>query len=316
MAAELLRFEDIVMSIARCGYPYAPIRYGKRVGIIISWMILFLIAACAGQGIRATPEPREMPASTAASPGILAQVPPALSEHASGGITMVEVPAGAFLMGSDPELDPHAFADEMPPHRVYLDAFRISRYEITNAQYALCVSAKSCELPDNLVYYGDQDYADHPVVFVSWRDAQAFCDWIGGRLPTEAEWEYAARGPQGWAYPWGDEFDCSRGNFGGQGCDGYAGTAPVGSFESGASWRGVQDLAGNVWEWVADWYAAYPAEAQENPGGPESGDYKVLRGGLWNEMWDCARSANRFHYGPDARYEGLLPSVPNYRRLL
>ncbi|UCC62160.1 MAG: SUMF1/EgtB/PvdO family nonheme iron enzyme, partial [Anaerolineae bacterium] len=225
----------------------------------------------------------------------------------------VEIPAGEFLIGSDPAMDPDADTDEMPQHEVYVDAYRISRYEITNAQYAQCVRAEVCREPGELTHYSDPNYADHPAVYVSWFEAREFCNWVKGRLPTEAEWEYAARGPDGHIYPWGNDFDCSRGNFddetqfdgyvvpGGEGCDGYVRTAPVGSFPAGRSWCGALDTAGNVWEWVADWYGDYPPTAQTNPTGPTTGDYKVLRGGGWTYSQTNARAADRAYFAPGDR---------------
>jgi formylglycine-generating enzyme required for sulfatase activity len=209
-------------------------------------------------------------------------------------MVMVYVPGGTFQMGSG-----DGYSDEQPVHAVTLDAFWIDQTEVTNAQYALCVTDGECvESPlDNPHYNGD----DYPVVGVSWNDAMAYCAWAGAQLPTEAQWEYAARGEQGYVYPWGNDFDCSRGNFddetvmddyvvsGGEGCDGYVGTAPVGSFLTGASWCDALDMAGNVWEWVAGWYGAYPSGAQTNPTGPVEGGRKVLRGG---SFW-CSETSLR-----------------------
>jgi len=205
-------------------------------------------------------------------------------------IVWIEVPAGEFLMGSDPQADPDADSDEMPQQRVYLNAFYISKTEITNHQYKQCVRAKVCEEPRGLAHYQDLNYAHHPVVYVSWFGARAFCEWVGGRLPTEAEWEYAARGPDGHIYPWGnDSPTCARSNF--WECSGD--TASVWERTDGASWCGVYAMAGNVWEWVNDWYGEYSSTAQKNPTGPERGVGRVLRGGAWLYFAGSVRSANR-----------------------
>jgi formylglycine-generating enzyme required for sulfatase activity len=154
---------------------------------------------------------------------------------------------------------------------------------------------------------------DHPVTQVSWDDAQAYCAWAGGQLPTEAQWEYAARGPEGNIYPWGDTFDGTRLNYCDSNCptdwrdtsqdDGYALTAPVGSYPDGASWCGALDMEGNVLEWVADWHGDYPSGAQTNPEGPASGQHRVLRGGPWYSHRDYIRSSIRSSGAPDARYD-------------
>ena len=215
-------------------------------------------------------------------------------------VEWVDVDAGEFLMGSDPAVDPDAYEEEMPQHPVYVDGFRIGKYEITNAQYAQCVRATVCEKPADLAFYSDPNYADHPVVYVSWYDAQTFCEWIGGRLPTEAEWEKAARGMDGRVYPWGDDSPTSElGNFG----HNIGDTTPVGRYSpQGDSPYGCADMAGNVWEWVADWYGDYSSEAQTNPTGPETGYYKVLRGGGWGFFWSYVRVAYRRDFNPDLRY--------------
>jgi formylglycine-generating enzyme required for sulfatase activity len=209
----------------------------------------------------------------------------------------VDVPAGEFMMGSDPAVDPNAYDDaEMPQHPVYVDAFRISKYEVTNAQYAQCVRATVCDEPGQLQDYLDPAHADHPVVYVSWYDAQTFCEWVGGRLPTEAEWEYAARGTGGRIYPWGKEFAESKCNTSESGIDD---TTEVGSYPDGASPYGAMDMAGNVWEWVADWFNAdyYSMAPGRNPRGSDSGSSRVLRGGSWLSNQKNARCA--FRQGDD-----------------
>jgi formylglycine-generating enzyme required for sulfatase activity/predicted Ser/Thr protein kinase len=201
------------------------------------------------------------------------------------GMPMVYVPPGNFLMGAA-DSDPEAGADEKPQHLVYLDAFWIDLTEVTNNMYAKCVKAGACSPPDKessktrLGYYGDEHYADYPVIYVSWQDAQDYCSWAGRRLPTEAEWEKAARGTDGWIYPWGNERPNSRYlNFNNQVGD----TTPAGFYPPGASPYGAFDMAGNVAEWVADWYSedAYASSEVRNPSGPETGEYRVLRGGSW-----------------------------------
>jgi formylglycine-generating enzyme required for sulfatase activity/predicted Ser/Thr protein kinase len=225
-------------------------------------------------------------------------------------MVMVYVPAGEFEMGSTEA----GSADERPVHTVALDAFWIDRTEVTNAQYALCVGDGVC---DEVDFVNDADFngGDYPVVGVSWYDAETYCKWVDARLPTEAEWEYAARGPENRVFPWGHDFDGTKVNYCDANCeddwadetvdDGYALTAPVGSYPAGASWCGALDLAGNVWEWVADWYDGdyYERSPTHNSPGPEEGDGKVLRGGSWGDVPDCVRGADRNMGLPDSRVD-------------
>ncbi|MEA3397506.1 MAG: SUMF1/EgtB/PvdO family nonheme iron enzyme, partial [Chloroflexota bacterium] len=140
-------------------------------------------------------------------------------------------------------------------------------------------------------YRSKGGHADHPVIEVSWYGADAYCEWVGARLPTEAEWEYAARGPDGFIYPWGDSTpNATLLNYDGN----VGGTTEVGSYPDGASWCDALDMAGNVWKWVADWYGDYPSTAQTNPTGPAEGSYKVLRGGGWADAyWTGVRAPDR-----------------------
>jgi formylglycine-generating enzyme required for sulfatase activity len=209
-------------------------------------------------------------------------------------LTLVNVPAGPFLMGSESD---EADRDESPEHEVYLDAYWIGMTEVTNAQYAACEAAGVCAAPttdetstlgsiDALVpknYYLDPEDADRPVIFVTWDDAVTFCGWAGLALPTEAQWEKAARGTDGRTYPWGEEIGCINANYG----DCEEGFALVGAHaEYGSSPYGVLDMGGNVAEWVADWYASnyYMTSPDNNPTGPESGRSRVTRGGYFDPV--------------------------------
>jgi formylglycine-generating enzyme required for sulfatase activity len=198
----------------------------------------------------------------------------------------LEVAAARFTMGSN-----GGAADEQPVHDVEVGAFLLDRAEVTNARYRACVDAGACRSPalrtsrKRPSYFGDPRFDDYPVIFVSWHQAEAFCHWAGGRLPSEAEWERAARGqaPSRRIFPWGNEEpSCSRANIGGAAsCIGD--TDVVGRRPRGQSPVGSLDMAGNVWEWVADWYAAdyYRHSPSKNPPGPRSGTLKVMRGGCW-----------------------------------
>ncbi len=209
------------------------------------------------------------------------------------GGNLVYVPPSEFVMGND--------GFDAPVHNVTVDGFWIQQTKVTNRMYAQCVSVGSCLTPTQEIggpVYSNPDYANHPVVGVTWDQANAYCAWSLGRLPTEAEWEKSARGLNANIYPWGnDEPACDILNFGY--CSGR--TSEVDAFTQGASFYGVYDLAGNVFEWVADWYdqAYYQNSPAVNPTGPESGQYRSIRGSSFETDPDQAASAIR-HYGAQA----------------
>jgi formylglycine-generating enzyme required for sulfatase activity len=216
------------------------------------------------------------------------------------GAVMVYVPAGEFWMGSDDD-DPDADDDEKPMHKVFVDAFWIDQTEVTNAQYKKCVDAGACSPPSSSEsyarksYYGNSDYDDYPVISVSWPQAQEYAAWVGGRLPTEAEWEYAARGPDGDIYPWGnDSPNDSLLNYD----DNVGDTTVVGSYPDGASWCGALDMAGNVWEWTSSRYKPYPYDPTDGRENPDSGK-RVARGGSFIDSGVFARPSFRAWGSPD-----------------
>ena len=229
----------------------------------------------------------------------------------SGVVTvMTGIPGSAFRMGSE------QFQDESPVHEVWVDPFYLSLREATVAQYRACVEAGNCSEParGEACNWGVKDRDDHPVNCISWTDAVRYCQWSGLRLPTEAEWEKAARGVAGRQYPWGDQPPGGAG-----GCDraimmraglglgcGYDGTGPVGTRENGASVYGVDDMAGNVWEWVADSYERdyYQRSPEANPVNVAETGFKVVRGNSWYylEPNPDMRAANRYRFRPQRWY--------------
>ncbi len=304
--------------------------------IIIPFITLFL-AACqsaptAVPGLTAIVIPQETattaPPEIASSPAPTAtSTPETVIISAKDGMTQLFISSGTFIMGG---LDVYRKSNEIPPHEVYLNAYWIDQVEVTNGMYNLCVQAGSCRSParnssDNrLEYFGNPEFQDYPVVHVAWYDAHAYCQWAERRLPTEAEWEHAARGDDKRNFPWGDEppneYNSNSLNIVGD-------TSRVGSYAEGASPFGVLDMAGNVWEWVADRYRPdyYGKSVYENPGGPSDddvfNDLRVIRGGSYRDDWVILRLANRSYLaGPnpsaqptDEAYYGRSSAMIGFR---
>lgn len=211
----------------------------------------------------------------------------------------VLVPAGEFTMGGD-----GGEFDEKPAHRVYLDAFSMDKYEVTVGMYAAFLKAIGAEAPPDWSTMNESQHQRRPVVNVDWADAATYCKWAGKRLPTEAEWEKAARGTDGRTYPWGNDSPTRlHATFGKSGWNDHAALAPVGTLADGKSPYGIYDMAGNVSEWVSDWYdySYYENSPSQNPKGPESGESKVVRGGSWYDGPGHLRSALRGYLEPAFR---------------
>ncbi|HSM71437.1 MAG TPA: SUMF1/EgtB/PvdO family nonheme iron enzyme, partial [Anaerolineales bacterium] len=208
------------------------------------------------------------------------------------GMTLVYVPAGKFNMGNE-----YGEINEQPVHEVDLDAFWIDQTEVTNKMYSNCVAAEMCILPgivgsqSRLSYYGNPQYDNYPVIYVTWEFANTYCKWAGRRLPTEAEWEKAARGTDERTYPWGKSIDETLANYG----ENIGDTTMVGNYVDGASPYDAFDMAGNVAEWTNDWFgpAYYENSPVLNPPGPVSGNLRVVRGGSWLSSDYSTRSAFR-----------------------
>jgi formylglycine-generating enzyme required for sulfatase activity len=205
--------------------------------------------------------------------------------------SMVLVPAGEFTMGSL-----GGDSDEQPVRQVYVGAFFMDKHQVAVGQYARFLEATHQERPADWTAMNKPAYQNRPITNVDWAEADTYCKWAGKRLPTEAEWEKAARGTDGRTYPWGNEpptrFHANAGKevFSNRGT-----LTPVGTFEAGKSPYGIYDMAGNVWEWVSDWYDQdyYKSGPVQNPPGPRKGDYKVVRGGSWGSGADGLRAADR-----------------------
>ena len=250
------------------------------------------------------------------------------------GMVQIHLPGNTYLRGSTEEgvesgidlcqqhyqpCNRWYYEREYPQHEVSLSSYLIDQSEVTNQQYQLCVEAGICSEPVECKKgeptYQDPQKNDHPVVCVNWEEASNYCGWVGGRLPTEAEWEYAVQGGGSLTYPWGVDFIGTNVNYCDVNCDqahaddsfddGYKKTAPAGSFPAGNSWAGLEDLGGNVSEWVSDWYGDYSTEPLHNPAGPGSGTEKMIKGCSWYSPSVYCRGATRGSVDPGTRLDYL-----------
>lgn len=228
------------------------------------------------------------------------------------GGPMVLIPTGEFMMGCNEAVDNQCQKEkeEKPYHRVYLDAYYIDKYEVTVAEYEKCANAGKCSAPASKIdneacNWGNSDRGNHPINCLGWSQASDYCEWAGKRLQTEAEWEYAARGTDGRVYPYGNQFDCGKSCSSVSPCSKHHSTCPVGNYAEDKSPYGVMDMAGNVWEWVADWYDEeyYDRSPARNPQGPDTGVLRVLRGGCFLDVDWIVQCAARYEDSPYRRDE-------------
>jgi len=315
------------------GKPSFPLKTGLIIAVAaallgILWFVIDRKPADDVQPVTATAPPSEISPTTEIAPAssVPVDVPPdtitpapadistptltpfpaEISDADPSGnpISMRLVPEGEFTMGSnsgDPE--------EKPAHTVFLDAFYMDTYEVTNALYKACVSAGICEPPQKnssygeTDYYGNPDFDNYPVVQVTWFQSQAYCEWRGAYLPSEAQWEKAARGTDGRPYPWGEGISCNLAGY--EGCS--RDVEHVGDHPNGISPFGIHDMAGNAWEWVADWYSEkyYRDSPASNPLGPVDGTHRVMRGGTWDSPAENLQTFNRLKFRPAYFTEGI-----------
>lgn len=288
-----------------------------RIGFVALVALVMLLGGCAPEAPRDTPTPLPEPTITPmrVEPGATATIAPTEggpsptpvptntprpaatpTSGPSNKPNTVYIPGGEFILGSDTGNE-----DETPQQDIYINAFNIDIYPVSNAEYKDFVDATGHNPPRTWKEGAyPEGTADHPVIWVTWHDAQAYCEWAGKRLPTELEWEKAARGTDGRTYPWGETFDSAKCN---SKESGLGGTSPVGSYPDGVSPNGAFDMAGNVWEWTADWYEAYRGSLYELARYGEQ--YKVLRGGSWFDAQDMVRSSTRKSFDPNQGFSTI-----------
>lgn len=308
---------------------------GRNEAIVCLALIALLMTGCAASQSESIATPtivRPAPTATSAPPTPTPIPQAGASRTDAKGIEQVWVPAGSFQMGTDAatigelkKLKPpnwvlRELPSEQPQHQVTLTSgYWIDKYEVTNAAFKAFVDdggyqTKADWSDEGWKWLGRQPAnarpykcpssgPDYPRVCITWYEAEAYAHWRGGRLPTEAEWEYAARGPQSLHYPWGNTFDASRGNV----IDDL-GLKRVGSYPTGVSWVGADDMAGNAMEWVQDWLSVdyYQLNVQNDPRGPDTGAIKIEKGGWWGSNLFVARAAYRHYEDPPEYSDGHI----------
>ena len=236
---------------------------------------------------------------------VLSSCAPKVQIREIDGMPMVRIPAGEFIMGSDT-----GQPNQAPAHSVDLSMYWIDQYEVSVAQYTACVADGACTPPwayhseTHPDYYEGETFQQYPIQAITWRQAEAYCAWVGGRLPTEAEWEKAARGTDQRMYPWGDDApDCTKANF--DRC--LNDPNQVGAYPAGVSPYGLYDMAGNVWEWTADYYdsEAYATHTLQDPQGPASGTHRVIRGGSWSTSDITQQTTYRYPSDPSSAWNSV-----------
>jgi formylglycine-generating enzyme required for sulfatase activity len=288
-----------------------------RLGLVFVIATALLVVGCAPEALPDTPTPLPEPTITKrlVAPDATATIAPTEggpsptplptstprpvatpTSAPSNKPNTVYIQGGAFILGSDSGNE-----DETPQQEMVISAFNIDIYPVTNAEYKEFVDATGHNPPRTWKEGAyPEGTADHPAIWVNWQDANAYCEWAGKRLPTEFEWERAARGTDGRAYPWGDTFDAAKCN---SLDSGLKGTSPVGSYPDGASPDGVFDMAGNVWEWTADWYQGYRGTRYELS--RYGTQFKVLRGGSWFDAQDAVRTTVRKSFDPNQGFSTI-----------
>jgi formylglycine-generating enzyme required for sulfatase activity len=286
---------------------------GTAIFLIAGWFVATLLLGLGGHSVRPTGEKAEKTDKRIGAASGEGSLPPVVETLVStkDGAEMIFIPPGEFSMGTD-----GGYANEKPEHTIFVDGFYIYVYEVTVSQYRVFLqdSQGKGHEPDEPYgeymppdYFTNPKYDDYPVVNVSWEDADAYCRWADKRLPKEAEWEKAARSTDKRIYPWGDAWDEKRANWDDEEnsfrTDGYRFTAPVGSFPQGISPFGVHDLAGNVWEWVDDWYQPYDGNPTKDV--DYGNTYRIIRGGSWLRYPLGLTTTSRDTSAPGLRFDSI-----------